>query len=270
MSLQTATVTQPSDLMKSLHAAQESEIDLTRHFVGFEACFVAYDVKENTIRRFNPKRCGERFAPCSTFKVPHAAIALDLGVLNGPDHSRKWDGVQRWNEKWNRDHDLQSAMRDSVVWYFQETAREIGPQRMKTAMAKLNYGNGDCSGPVDAFWLGRPLAISADEQVAFMNRLRLRELPLSRRAQEITREVIMVDHTGDRVLYGKTGTRGEDGRTVLGWFVGWLEAGDRTLVFTANMSAKDGALGPRTRDIARAILAELVPNTSSPARDKTP
>ena len=34
-------------------------------------------------------------------------------------------------EAWNRDHDLRSAIRDSVVWYYQELARRVGPQRMQ-------------------------------------------------------------------------------------------------------------------------------------------
>jgi beta-lactamase class D len=249
-------------------APRESEINLSRYFAGFDACFVVLDVSENTIRRYNPRRCGERFAPCSTFKVPHSVIAIDLGVLSGADHKRKWDGVQRWNEAWNRDHDLRSAIRDSVVWYFQQTAKEIGPERMKTALVKLNYGNMDCSGPIDEFWLGGPLAISANEQLAFMNKLRLADLPLAKRAQEITSDLIVVDRAADRILRGKTGTGGQNGQATLGWFVGWLEAGERTLVFAVNMSAEQGALGPKTRDITRAILADLLPEKPKPPTDK--
>lgn len=250
-------------------APRESEINLSRYFTGFDACFVVLDVKENTIRRYNPKRCRERFAPCSTFKVPHAVIALDLGVLSGPDHKRKWDGVKRWNETWNRDHDLRSAVRDSVLWYFQQTAKDIGAERMKAALIKLSYGNADCSGPIDEFWLSHPLAISADEQLAFMNKLRLGELPFAKLAQETASELIVVDRTPDRTLHGKTGTGGENGRATLGWFVGWLEAGDRTLVFAANMSAEQGALGPKTRDIARTILGDLVPVKSTSTTDQS-
>ena len=40
-----------------------------------------------------------------------------------------WDGVRRPREEWNRDQDLRSAMKHSVVWYYQELARRVGPDR---------------------------------------------------------------------------------------------------------------------------------------------
>lgn len=86
-------------------------------------------------------RCETRYAPASTFKAPHAVIALDVGALSGPEHELPWDGKRRWVSAWNRDHTLASAIRDSVVWYFQRVAPQIGRDRMAAGLAQLDYGN---------------------------------------------------------------------------------------------------------------------------------
>jgi beta-lactamase class D len=52
---------------------------------------------------------------------------------------------------WNRDHTLASAIRFSVVWYFQEIARRIGAARMQRYVDAFQYGNRDLSGGVDRF-----------------------------------------------------------------------------------------------------------------------
>jgi beta-lactamase class D len=59
------------------------------------------------------------------------------------------------------------------------------------------------------------------------------------------------------VLRGKTGTRGENEKLTLGWFVGWVEREGKTLVFAANIAAADKAWGPTARDITRAILRKI-------------
>ena len=52
------------------------------------------------------------FLPASTFKIPHALIALETGVVADVDKEViRWDGVPREIEEWNRDHTLRSAMR---------------------------------------------------------------------------------------------------------------------------------------------------------------
>ncbi len=230
------------------------QLDLTAEFAGFEGCFIAREIEGPRAFVFNEPRTRLRFPPCSTFKIPHALIALDCGALDGPDHLFKWDGEKRWNDNWNKDHTLQSAMRDSVLWYFQETARRIGEKRMRAAFQTLDYGNVDCSGALTTFWLNGPLLISATEQLTWLERLRRSDLPFDKTAQQTVRDLILIDSQGTYALRGKTGTRGQDGKITLGWFVGWVEREGKTLVFATNIAAADNAWGPTARDITRSIL----------------
>lgn len=237
--------------------ALAEKLDLAEEFTGFEGCFIARECDTARLLVFNEPRTRLRFPPCSTFKVPHALIALDCGVLDGPEHLFKWDGEKRWNENWNKDHTLRSAMRDSVLWYFQETARRIGEKRMQAAFQRLDYGNGDCSGELTAFWLNGPLLISATEQLAWLDRLRRSDLPFDKTAQQTVRDLILIDSQGTYALRGKTGTRGQDGKITLGWFVGWVERDGKSLVFATNIAAADDAWGPTAREITRSILKKI-------------
>jgi beta-lactamase class D len=144
--------------------------DLSEFFGGREGCFVLYDAQADTWLRHNPRGCAERFTPCSTFKIANSLIALHTGVASGPEFSLKWDGVKHPITAWNRDHTMRSAFSNSAVWFYQEIARRIGPERMTDGLRRFDYGNCDTSGGVTNFWLDSTLRISADEQVAFLRR----------------------------------------------------------------------------------------------------
>ena len=76
---------------------------------------------------FNPERARQPFPPASDFKVPHALIALNAGVVSSQEFAIRWDQSVHprqpwWPEVWAKDHTLQTAIPNSVVWYFQEVA----------------------------------------------------------------------------------------------------------------------------------------------------
>lgn len=68
---------------------------------------------------------------------------------------------------WNRDHNLITAMKYSVVPVYQEFARQIGEARMSKMLHAFDYGNEDISGNVDSFWLDGGIRISATSKSAF-------------------------------------------------------------------------------------------------------
>lgn len=248
------TATQPA---AAIHLAGRDwtarDIDLSEPLAGYDACFVLLDPQKNEIVRFNAARCGVRFAPCSTFKIPNMLIGLETGVLSGSDHLLKWDGVQRDRAELNHDHNLRSAVKDSVVWYFQQVAAGIGAERMQSFLDRLNYGNRDTSSGLTQFWLGGSLRISALEQAEFMFNLQRGELPFSTRTLDLGRELIVIATENGATLRGKTGTYGKQENT-LGWFVGYTTRGDRHFIVAMNISADRNASGPRTRDLCIEIL----------------
>ncbi|OLE78143.1 MAG: hypothetical protein AUF76_19870 [Acidobacteria bacterium 13_1_20CM_2_65_9] len=79
--------------------------------------------------------------------------------------------VPRAYESWRRDHTLASAMRNSVVWYFQRIAEKLGMARERDYLKRFDYGNADPSSGLTTFWLGQSLMISPDEQLRFLRRL---------------------------------------------------------------------------------------------------
>jgi beta-lactamase class D len=232
---------------------------LSEFFGGREGCFVLYDSQNTNYVRYNPKGCTQRFSPCSTFKVPHTVIALDTGVASGPEFSLRWDGVKSGNPAWDQNQTLRSAFQNSVVWFYQELARRIGPQREAQFVRQMEYGNMDTSGGATNFWLQSSLLISAEEQVTFLRKLWEDRLPVSRDAQRATREIMELSRRDGRIFYGKTGTGGDRNADIarLGWFVGCVRRGERTVFFATRITGERGASGREARRITEAILERL-------------
>ena len=77
----------------------------------------------------DPAECGLKTAPASTFKVPHALIALETGVVTDANTLVPWDGTRQPFPLWERAHSLDSAMKASVLWFYQRTAGLIVRRR---------------------------------------------------------------------------------------------------------------------------------------------
>ncbi len=175
-------------------------------------------------RAYGDERVDERRQPCSTFKLANALIALEEGIVADVDTSLPWDGVERSLASWNRDHDLRSAMKFSVVWYFQELARRIGAPAMGRWLAVLEYGDRRVGDSVDSFWLEGPLSISAAEELNFVDRLVSGDLQVSERSLSRVRSIVPSRTYGRASIRAKTGTCVyDDGRTPHAWLVGWVE-----------------------------------------------
>lgn len=243
-------------MCNSAQASPVTSESLSKYFTGFDGAFVFVNVKTGKTVRYKPKRCAEQVAPCSTFKIFNALAGLDSGVLTGPEHKMKWDGQTRRMTQWNKDHTLQTAITDSVVWYFQNVAQQVGMERMQKYVDGAGYGNRDLSGGLTEFWLGNSLKISPDEQVGFIQRLLSDALPFSTKSQETVKSLIELKHTPHSVFCGKTGTLGKSGKTVMGWFVGYVVHDGHPYVFATNIKAADGALGRKARQITEKILSD--------------
>jgi beta-lactamase class D len=235
--------------------AAPKELDLDEFFGDYEGCFVVLDVTNNQYSYHNPEQCAKRMSPCSTFKIPNSLIGLKTGVIPDQHHVIAWDGTEYPVEAWNRDHTLETAIRDSVVWYYRELAAQVGTERMQQYVSAIPYGNEDISGG-STFWLASSLEISADEQIEFLRRFYADDLPFSQRSLDIVKEIIILEATDDAVYRGKTGLcMTEDGRE-WGWFVGYIERDDTVHIFALNIEGKT-ADGWRARELTEAILEHL-------------
>lgn len=244
-------------LLASATAARAGvDVDLSRWFAPFDACFVMTRLDGTPVLRYQPERCAVRRAPCSTFKIPNSLIGLETGVIADAGYVMKWDGTKRFIAEWNRDQTLASAFEVSAVWYYQELARRVGAVRMQELVDRLDYGNRDISTGIDTFWLDASLKISADEQVRFLARLMRSELPLSARSQKLVRDIMIFEKTGHGILRGKTGSAMDfaTSKSTLGWYVGAVTRADGTYVFACNMTGGQEPTGRKARDIVRTML----------------
>src|SRR5256885_5933375 len=76
-------------------------------------------------------------------------------------------------------------------------------------MRKIDYGNALATGEAP-FWVEGDLAISALEQVAFLQRLYRNRLPLPVEHQRLVKDVMINEAGPDWILRAKTGWTGRD------------------------------------------------------------
>jgi beta-lactamase class D len=243
---------------------QRSEFrdDLAKRFfeLGTVGTFVGYKVDDYLIIASDKVRSGEGRLPASTFKIPNSIIALETGVVEDPDKDVfKWDGVTRSIEPWNKDHTLRSAIAVSAVPVYQEIARRIGAERMQKYLDLFDYGNRHIGGGIDQFWLTGNLRIDPIQQIDFLDRLRRGVLPVGKRSQELTRDILTVTKVGDATIRTKSGLLGaEAGKPSLGWMVGWVEKGSQQTVFAMNMDCKEQSHIAARMTVVQQCLADIV------------
>ena len=157
---------------------------------GEQRCVVIYDEDAKDLWRSDAARCSARLSPASTFKIPHALVALETGVVTTTT-IEKWNGTRHPQQpSWDRDHTVLSAMKPSVLWFFQRIAPRVGATRMHEWLLRLHYGNADTSGEVTQYWVNGTLRVSPEEQVAFLRRFYEQSLPIRTDYQLAVREAL--------------------------------------------------------------------------------
>lgn len=234
-----------------------------------EGCFFA---KENGKIIKQEGSCDVRHAPFSSFKIAIALMGFDSGFLKSPEEpllkfTKEADkALGNWQHPirliHSRDQTPATWMRYSVLWYSQEIMKHVGMDKFQEYVSKFSYGNADISGDkgknngLTNAWLGTSLKVSPIEQVAFLERLTNRELPVSKEAQERTIKLMALENIWDDWnLYGKTGSSG-----AMGWFVGWTEKDGRRIIFAQYVEPKDNLItaGGVAKELAKANLISLI------------
>ncbi|MGH9139761.1 MAG: penicillin-binding transpeptidase domain-containing protein [Vicinamibacterales bacterium] len=216
--------------------------------------------------------CSRRTLPASTFKIPHALVALQTHVVTDGTVI-KWDGVTRDFPAWNRDQTLASAIRMSAVWVFQQFAVAIGRERELEHLRAFHYGSATFAHDVTNFWLNGDLEISPLEQITFLRRLFSYDLPVERRHIDTVKADLamprgkIVNAAGehdfplrwpaDTIVRVKTGNGTVSGEHV-SWIVGELESGGGQYLFAVRKRAT--ALDMfAAADLAARVLNAFVP-----------
>lgn len=227
-------------------------------FNGYDAAFVLLDLKQNEYYRLNEPKCRQRFAPCSTFKIPNSLIAFETGIASDTTFSLKWNGTKYTIAPWNQDQTIKTAFAESCVWFYQEVASRVGTETMNRFVQSSDYGNRDTSGGLTRFWLESSLQISPDEQVEFLKKLCTDRLPFASSSVRLLREIMIATQTAEIKVYGKTGTAGDPIKgATMGWYVGFVEKAGNTYIFAANISGGENPSGRQNRQIVFDLLRAM-------------
>ena len=115
-------------------------------------------------------------------------IALQESSIININDTIKWDGINRSFDLWNKDQTMKSALPISCVWFYKNWHMGL-EKKMQEWIDKTNYGNKKIENKIDRFWLDGNLAISANEQIDFLEKLVRNELPFDKDIQETVKEL---------------------------------------------------------------------------------
>jgi beta-lactamase class D len=222
--------------------------------------------------------CDRRVTPASTFKFALAVMGFELGVLTSPT-APSWpykNGYPAWGgAKWKVDTNPTYWLENSVVWYSQVMAKQMGTEKLTEMAHDFGYGNADFSGDpgknngLERAWIASSLQISAYEQNVFLTKFLRQELGIKSQTYVHTKTSMPQFKLGGWTIYGKTGMaypRMKNGQLdrnhPFGWFVGWAERGEERFVFVQlrqDPHKMAGSASVRARDTILSRLDELLP-----------
>jgi len=217
---------------------QNSHQDLGKYFKKYDAegTIVVLDKrsKENKSYVYNQKRAEQRYSPASTFKIPHTLFALDEGLVKDEFQMFPWDGVKRGYTPHNQDQNLRSAMRNSAVWVYDIFSEQLGEEKAGSFLKKIAYGNADPVTARGSYWINGKLAVSANEQIEFLEKLYKNELPFKVEHQLLVKDIMVTEAKTNWILRAKTGWQG-----IHGWWLGWVEWPTGPVFFALNIDTPE-------------------------------
>lgn len=232
-------------------------IDLQDLFNNNDGCFVLYDASKDSWQIYNKEAALTRISPVSTYKIYSALFGLETGIISSEQSLLSWNGQPYQYELWNSDQTLESAMQNSVTWYFQTIDQQIGLPTIQNYIQQIGYGNQTVGNDVSSYWVDSSLKISPVEQVELLQKFYDNEFHFSSKNIDTVKSALCLSTTEYGTLYGKTGTQETNGQNMSGWFIGYLENGTHTYFFATNIQNEELATGPIAATLTFSILSDL-------------
>lgn len=223
---------------------------------GVTGGIVVYDLKKNQYTVFDKTRMNTPFIPASTSKIIHSLIFLDSGALKDDSEVLKWDGVKRWVDEWNQDHNLRSAYKVSAVWFYHEVSKRMTRETMQKYYDLSNYGNRNTNGFGDIYWVKGDLRITPKEQIEFLVRLYENRLPFAPQVIANVKDIMIDEKTDTYTLRAKTGWS-DAYLPQVGWWIGYVERPENVYFFATEIDINKNEDAAKRKEITRKILKEL-------------
>ena len=229
-------------------------IDLSDVFEEYNGSFVLYDATEDSWQIYNKKYATTRICPASTFKIYSALFSLETGIITPEQSLIPWNGQNYRYDLWNADQTLETAMQNSVTWYFHELDQQVGLSSIKEYIQEIGYGNQLIEGDIPSYWINSSLKISPIEQVEMLKKLYYNQLGFSPENIKAVKNSIYLYSTEQGTISGKTGTEEVNGQNTSGWFIGYIEQDHHIYFFATNIQSEELASGPLATELTFSIL----------------
>ena len=251
------TVYASQDASYNFQSQNVEAMDLSSYFKGTDGTFVLYDTVSDQYQIYNQELSTKRISPDSTFKIYSGLFALEEDIIHYDASGQKWDGTTYSFDTWNKDQTLATAMQNSVNWYFQNLDIQLGYQKLYSYYKKISYGNCNLTAGINYYWAESSLKISPVEQVMLLSNLRENKWAFEEENVQAIKNSLFISDTAIGRLYGKTGTGVVNGQSSNGWFIGFLERGERVYCFATNLQNADNATGSNASEITVEILNSI-------------
>ncbi|HDE8247232.1 TPA: beta-lactam sensor/signal transducer BlaR1, partial [Staphylococcus aureus] len=210
-------------------------LDESKNFGSNSGSFVMYSMKKDKYYIYNEKESRKRYSPDSTYKIYLALFGLDRHIISDKNSRMSWNHNQYPFDSWNKDQDLNTAMQNSVNWYFERISNQIPKNYTATQLKLLNYGNKNL-GSYKSYWMEDSLKISNLEQVIVLKNMMEQNSYFSKNEKKQLSSSLLIRKNENYELYGKTGTGIVNGKYNNGWFVGYVITNHDKYYFSTHLS----------------------------------
>ncbi|HCY0600545.1 TPA: beta-lactam sensor/signal transducer BlaR1 [Staphylococcus aureus] len=230
-------------------------LDESKNFGSNSGSFVMYSMKKDKYYIYNEKESRKRYSPDSTYKIYLALFGLDRHIISDKNSRMSWNHNQYPFDSWNKDQDLNTAMQNSVNWYFERISNQIPKNYTATQLKLLNYGNKNL-GSYKSYWMEDSLKISNLEQVIVLKNMMEQNSYFSKNEKKQLSSSLLIRKNENYELYGKTGTGIVNGKYNNGWFVGYVITNHDKYYFSTHL-LDEKASGKNAELINEKILKEM-------------
>ncbi|HCX0782013.1 TPA: beta-lactam sensor/signal transducer BlaR1 [Staphylococcus aureus] len=230
-------------------------LDESKNFGSNSGSFVMYSMKKDKYYIYNEKESRKRYSPDSTYKIYLALFGLDRHIISDKNSRMSWNHNHYPFDSWNKDQDLNTAIQNSVNWYFERISNQLSKNYTSDQLKQLNYGNKNL-GSYKAYWLEDSLKISNLEQVIVFKNMMEQNNHFSKKAKNQLSSSLLIKKNEKYELYGKTGTGIVNGKYNNGWFVGYVITNHDKYYFSTHLS-DEKASGENAKLINEKILKEM-------------
>ncbi|HGO4008044.1 TPA: beta-lactam sensor/signal transducer BlaR1 [Staphylococcus aureus] len=230
-------------------------LDESKNFGSNSGSFVMYSLKKDKYYIYNEKESRKRYSPDSTYKIYLALFGLDRHIISDKNSRMSWNHNHYPFDSWNKDQDLNTAIQNSVNWYFERISNQLSKNYTSDQLKQLNYGNKNL-GSYKAYWLEDSLKISNLEQVIVLKNMMEQNNHFSKNEKKQLSSSLLIRKNENYELYGKTGTGIVNGKYNNGWFVGYVITNHDKYYFSTHLS-DEKASGENAKLINEKILKEM-------------